>query len=221
MNIPKHPLLLPEKQFTTAEIYFIITVMPKIVNHQERKQAFTQATKEVIAQKGLNSVRLIDVAKSIGATTGSLGHYFSDKEDLLDSTLRELIDDWESRLSSEGTLLDVLLQYLPMDQLRQRDLRVWVAFYNRSLVDEEAAAYIRKFYAEAKNKLSEYLVTYEGKPKKDAEEITIAIQTAVDGLAFRALGDLESWPPQKQKAQLEATVNRLINPDAANRPYRE
>ena len=57
--------------------------------------------------------------------------------------------------------------------------------------------------------------------KKDAEEITIAIQTAVDGLAFRALGDLESWPPQKQKAQLEATVNRLINPDAANRPYRE
>ena len=133
--------------------------MPKIVNHQERKQAFTQATKEVIAQKGLNSVRLIDVAKSIGATTGSLGHYFSDKEDLLDSTLRELIHDWESRLSSEGTLLDVLLQYLPMDQLRQRDLRVWVAFYNRSLVDEEAAAYIRKFYAEAKNKLSEYLVT--------------------------------------------------------------
>ena len=115
----------------------------------------------------------------------------------------------------------MLLQYLPMDQLRQRDLRVWVAFYNRSLVDEEAAAYIRKFYAEAKNKLSEYLVTYEGKPKKDAEEITIAIQTAVDGLAFRALGDLESWPPQKQKAQLEATVNRLINPDAANRPYRE
>ena len=129
--------------------------MPKIVNHQERKQAFTQATKEVIAQKGLNSVRLIDVAKSIGATTGSLGHYFSDKEDLLDSTLRELIHDWESRLSSEGTLLDVLLQYLPMDQLRQRDLRVWVAFYNRSLVDEEAAAYIRKFYAEAKNKLTE------------------------------------------------------------------
>ncbi len=114
--------------------------MPKIVNHQKRKQAFTQATKEVIAQKGLNSVRLIDVAKSIGTTTGSLGHYFSDKEDLLDSTLRELIHDWESRLSSEGTLLDVLLQYLPMDQLRQRDLRVWVSFYNRSLVDEEAAA---------------------------------------------------------------------------------
>ena len=122
-------------RLTSLYFYFIITVMPKIVNHQKRKQAFTQATKEVIAQKGLNSVRLIDVAKSIGATTGSLGHYFSDKEDLLDSTLRELIHDWESRLSSEGTLLDVLLQYLPMDQLRQRDLRVWVAFYNRFAPD--------------------------------------------------------------------------------------
>ena len=66
--------------------------MPKIVNHQERKQAFTQATKEVIAQKGLNSVRLIDVAKSIGATTGSLGHYFSDKEELPKDLLLENID---------------------------------------------------------------------------------------------------------------------------------
>ena len=221
MNIPKHPLLLPEKQFTTAEIYFIITVMPKIVNHQDRKRTFTTAAKDVIASKGLESARLIDVAKIAGATTGSLGHYFNDKEDLFDATLRQLIDDWEARLSSDGTLLDVLLQYLPMDHQSQKDLKVWVAFYTRALINKEAAAYIKAFHAEAKRKLSSYLQTYEGKQEQEAEEITIAIQTAVDGLAFRALGDLESWPASKQRAQLKATVDRLINTGASANSYRE
>ena len=195
--------------------------MPKIVNHTARKYAFTQAAKDVISEKGLESARLVDVAKMLGATTGSLGHYFQDKEDLFDATLRQLIEDWETRLSSEGSLLEVLLQYLPTDELSQKDLRVWVAFYSRSLVNEESAAYIKHFHSEAKRKLSEYLEKYEGKKKKEAEEITIAIQTAVDGLAFRALGDLESWPPAKQKAQLEATVNRLVSPGAATKTYRE
>ena len=102
--------------------------MPKIVNHQKRKQAFTQATKEVIAQKGLNSVRLIDVAKSIGATTGSLGHYFSDKEDLLDSTLRELIDDWElifGVVRKARSILEIILQD-NMDKIKEANQLIMV-----------------------------------------------------------------------------------------------
>ena len=196
-------------------------VMPKIVNHLERKRAFTTAAKDVIASKGLESARLSDIAKIAGVTTGSLGHYFDDKEDLFDETLRQLIGEWESRLSSDGTLLDVLLQYLPMDDQSQKDLRVWVAFYSRSLINEDAATYIRSFYAEAKRKLSRYLQTYEGKEEQEAEEITIAIQTAVDGLALRALGDLARWPADKQRTQLEATVDRLINAGASASHYRE
>jgi AcrR family transcriptional regulator len=194
--------------------------MPKIVNHTERKNAYTQAAKDVIASKGLESTRLTDVAKILGATTGSLSHYFDDKEDLFDSTLKELIGEWESRLTSEGTLLDVLVQYLPIDESSRRDCLVWIAFYSRSLVNQNMASYIKGFLEGAKGHLANYLHHCEGKSRQEAEEIAIAIQLSVDGLAFRALGDLKNWTASKQRAQIEATVNRLVGKGAADRQYR-
>ncbi|MBD3668977.1 MAG: TetR family transcriptional regulator, partial [Kangiella sp.] len=60
--------------------FYIITIMPKKVDHKERRRAFTEAAIEVIAERGLDALRLVDVARAAGVTTGSLTHYFNDKD---------------------------------------------------------------------------------------------------------------------------------------------
>ncbi|MDX1735764.1 MAG: TetR/AcrR family transcriptional regulator [Halioglobus sp.] len=61
--------------------------MPKIVDHDARRFAISEATAGLIAQGGLEAVTIREIARVSGYTKGVIGHYFEDKEELIDGAL--------------------------------------------------------------------------------------------------------------------------------------
>src|SRR5687768_630393 len=57
--------------------------MPKIVDHEQRREELAAAVWRLASRDGLDAVTIRGVSAEAGWSTGALHHYFSDKEELL------------------------------------------------------------------------------------------------------------------------------------------
>ena len=97
--------------------------MPKIVDHELRRQELLAATWRVIARTGIIGVTTREIAREAGVSTGVLAHYFADKEELLAAALRLSHQQVYARVHerTQGLLgIDairvVMLEALPLDE---------------------------------------------------------------------------------------------------------
>jgi len=56
--------------------------MPKIVDHEKYRKELLWKSFDLFAQKGYGSVTMREIAKELGVSTGTLYHYFPNKESL-------------------------------------------------------------------------------------------------------------------------------------------
>ena len=100
--------------------------MPKIVDHDERREEILQAAIRVIDSVGLDNTTTRAIALESGYSNGVLSHYFQDKDDILQSILvkthREFLDRVEQNMRGKdefGRLWAMLMQNLPLDHERR------------------------------------------------------------------------------------------------------
>jgi len=94
------------------------------------------ASLDVIAREGLAAATMRRIAAKAGATTGAVTHYFASREALLVEAVRAAhlaAGARMQRVAQEGgsaveRLEAVVLQALPLDDVRLREWRVWSAF---------------------------------------------------------------------------------------------
>src|SRR5688572_2770913 len=63
--------------------------MPKIVDHDERRREVLSAARRVIVRDGIDAATTRAIAKEAGYSNGVLAHYFTDKDEILLSALRQ------------------------------------------------------------------------------------------------------------------------------------
>jgi AcrR family transcriptional regulator len=114
--------------------------VPKIVDHEERRADLIAATWRVIARLGIDGVTIREIAREAGCSTGSLAHYFRDKDDILrmalemaDARVRDRIAAVPAGLTPVAMLREVLSHSLPLDDDRAFDLSLDVNFWARAL----------------------------------------------------------------------------------------
>src|SRR5690606_7429774 len=71
-------------------LFYIITIMPKKIDHDERRRDIARAAIAVIGEQGIDNTRLVDVARAANATTGTITHYFEDKDAVLLAALDQV-----------------------------------------------------------------------------------------------------------------------------------
>lgn len=185
--------------------------MPKKVDHTERRRTFANAAIEVIGTQGLDAVRLADVARVAGATTGSLTHYFNDKDQLIAAALEEVISQASQRgARASGSILEMVSSFLPLDEEGQLASRVWLAFFDRALTSDTLAAIHRQYYDEFQSSLIERLSLESSAPREQLAMLADAIIAIVDGLLVRATLDPEGWPARKQIDHLDLMLRSLL-----------
>src|SRR5580692_9848754 len=110
--------------------------MPKVVDIASKRAAFVLASLDVIASEGLGGATLRRIAAQAGATTGSITHYFSSRDALLVETVAAAHLAAGARMQAalercetpEDQLEAVVLEALPLDPIRLREWKVWLAF---------------------------------------------------------------------------------------------
>ncbi|WP_062437530.1 TetR/AcrR family transcriptional regulator [Herbidospora daliensis] len=114
--------------------------MPKIVNHDERREEVVAAARRIILREGIEAATTRAIAKEAGYSNGVLTHYFADKDEILLSALRTSHRRITERLAAKLTgltglaaLRELLVDNLPMDEERERETGLEIGFWARSL----------------------------------------------------------------------------------------
>lgn len=189
--------------------------MPKIVDHQERRRAITDAACQVIATAGLGGTTTRDIAAAAGCTTGLIMHYFRSKEEILLAALstvtQAVADRMATLLEEPGTdLYDLLSECLPMDDRRRLEWRVWIAFWDSAAHDPRLAAEQRARYQTWREALAFILHSAGYRQGPERDEAAESMMVVIDGIGIQAIFDAERWPPQRQARQLKRQVGHVL-----------
>ena len=86
--------------------------MPKIVDHDQRRQAILDAAKEAFRQSGVAHTNLQTVALQAQMSKSTIYHYFPNREALISATIVSILDSetalCEMKLVDQGTVLERL-----------------------------------------------------------------------------------------------------------------
>ncbi len=114
--------------------------MPKIVDHEHRRQELVEAVWRVIGRVGIDGVTIREIAVESGYSTGALAHYFRTKDDVLRAALERADNNIKVRLElipadshPTAALRQVLQEALPLDDRRAFELTLDVNFWARAL----------------------------------------------------------------------------------------
>ncbi len=194
--------------------------MPKIVDHSLKRRELARAALSVIGDTGLDGLRLADVGKAAGATTGSVTHYLGDKNAVLMAALDEVADTIAGNfqhLKGRGTpedLIDGICNNLPTDDAKRRDWRVWIAYWGGAVGDRQLADRHQEHYDRFRRDLADHIrrLPDPGGRAHPPEMIADLIISSLDGVGTRAALEPDHWPPDRQHAHLRALLEPLLLP---------
>ena len=182
--------------------------MPRIVDVDQRRMELAAAAARVIARAGVDGASMREIATEAGWTTGTLVHYFANKHELLDFTLRASIEQRSARRSARGDLSPAdalrasLESALPTDDDTRVHWIVTVALAGAAASDDRLAATQRELYRSYRGYLIDLL-----KAMPDVDDAATEAERLiglVDGIALQALFDPDGWPPERQLRALDA-----------------
>ena len=192
--------------------------MPKIVDHEQRREELGAAVWRIASREGLDAVTIRGVAAESGWSTGTLHHYFHDKEQLLLFAFQTVADRVNRRVAAArdtaGDSLELtralLALGLPVDEERREETRVWFAFLGLALTRPPLARAQRLAYEAWRRLVADALRDAQAEGDVDGtvdvEREAAGLVALVDGLAVQAM--FEPGGPSA-KRQLDLVDARL------------
>jgi AcrR family transcriptional regulator len=196
--------------------------VPKIVDHELRRQELLAATWRVIARTGIVGVTTREIAREAGVSTGVLAHYFADKEELLAAALRLSHQQVYARIRerTQGLLgLDairaLMLEALPLDDERLLEAQIEINFLslalgNSGLRDLQHEEFDR-FWDALHYRVCEAQKLGHIQPGSDPSDVTHELVILVEGLSQEAVLYPSRATPQRQRQTLYAVLERLTS----------
>ncbi|MET8001825.1 TetR/AcrR family transcriptional regulator [Nonomuraea glycinis] len=192
--------------------------MPKIVDHDERRREVLTAASRVIVRDGIDAATTRAIAKEAGYSNGVLAHYFTDKDEILLSALRQSHQHIRERLARKvdaasglAALRELLLDNLPLDAERTQETRLEVSFWSRSLASERLAEVQRAEGAELRSAVRDLLgqarAAGELTSEQSLDDLTEQLLALVDGLSLHLL----LYPDRLRRADLERLLLRFVD----------
>lgn len=194
--------------------------MPKIVDHELRRQELLAAVWRVIARTGIVGVTTREIAREAGVSTGVLAHYFADKEELLAAALRlshqqvyERIRDRTQGLLGLAAIRILMLEALPLDGERLLEAQIEINFLalalgNSALRDLQHEEFER-FWDALHYRVCEAQKLGHIPAGADPSDVTHELVILVEGLSQEAVLYPSRATPQRQRQTLDAVLGRL------------
>lgn len=203
--------------------------MPKIVDHDQRRDEIVEAAGRLIARHGLEAATVRKIAAEAGFSSGVLDHYFADKDELLTQALaasHARISGRFRRLTQGirglAAVRALLADNLPIDGTRRDETRLEMQFWARSLGDQALMDVQRRemerFRKQLRRHLDEAVADGECPPGSDQEDALERLLALLDGISLRAVLEPSRLPAHRQLALLDREIDGLRSPGDAEGP---
>jgi TetR/AcrR family transcriptional regulator, transcriptional repressor of bet genes len=165
--------------------------MPKLGMEEIRRRQLIEATIASIHEVGLAESSLSRISARAGVSTGTVHHYFEDKAELLESTLRALGTNLRRsvarRLDAARTpaqrLMAVIDGNIGADQFTPAGVSAWLAFWAQVPTHPRLARVQNVVISRLHDNLVHALRLLG---RRDAHEIASVTEALIDGLWLRA-----------------------------------
>lgn len=110
--------------------------MPKIIDHDEKKQALLRVAYENIQKHGKQGTSVRSIASGANMTPGQIRYYFPNQQHLLQEVLNMVTKDIEAQIFTmlsddqlpiKERIVQSILLTIPLDDKRRADMIVWLA----------------------------------------------------------------------------------------------
>jgi TetR/AcrR family transcriptional regulator, transcriptional repressor of bet genes len=194
--------------------------MPKIVDHEQRRDEIALVACRVVAEHGFEKTSMVRIAREAGYTTGMLAHYFDSKQDIIIAALRLILRRIEERLigspaqAAEGPdLLMLLTEALPVDEHRRIECAFWTTFWGQVPADKRLKrinSWVHREYLRLFERcLAQCWRDWPRWPQQVREQVLKSVVTFINGLTASAVANPGDWPAAKQIEQLRLQLQLL------------
>jgi AcrR family transcriptional regulator len=194
--------------------------MPRIVDHDERRREICDVLLDIVAEVGIAGATIRAVADRSGWSTGVIGHYFRDRQDLLLGGMRraaEIVAEYATGvLSNMGGLhaIELLLENLmPIDRRRLALNRIFLFFYAEALRDDELRLEIESYLLDWRKAVARAIHRAQDsgdlpkhlEPKQVAQDLV----GMADGLSVHAMFDPDIMARVRERPHARFWIARL------------
>ncbi|WP_210649854.1 TetR/AcrR family transcriptional regulator [Nocardioides sp. SYSU D00065] len=200
--------------------------MPRLIDHDERRQHLALAVWRVIAREGVGAVSVRTVAAEAGVSAGSLRHVLPTKSELLAAAMRLTIDRATARFigAAQGVAtveraVEWLSELLPLDEERRVEMEIQLALTAESAAHPGLRGIRDEGTAGLREACRSVLVdgAHEGvfPDFADLERETTRLHVLLDGLAFHLVGGSTVTTPEVAIDLLRSHLEQLRDSRAA------
>ena len=193
--------------------------MPKIVDHDQRRDQIALVACRVVAENGFDQATIVRIAREAGYTTGMVAHYFDSKQDIIIAALRLILRRIEERLTrpagaaAPADLLTLLAEALPIDEQRYIECAFWTAFWGQVSADKRLKrinAWVHREYMRLFERcLAEGWTLWPQLAETTREQVLRSVVTFINGVTASAVASQSDWPAAKQIEQLRLQLQLL------------
>lgn len=166
----------------------------------------------VIARDGLTGTSMRAVAKEAGCTIGLINHWFSSRDDLIETTFDRAIEmelEHAAAIASDpSSYIEAASQFLPVDERRRDAAKIWIAFYAMVLCGSDHEDRRTARCHAVRKVMVEGLRGF--RPLPACHDIVDRIFVLVDGIAINALLDPKRWTRNRQRTVLREGVEDVL-----------
>jgi len=200
--------------------------MPKIVDWDSKRDEILSATWRVIARDGITGATIRAIAREANCSRGILGHYFTDKADILGSALVLSHRRVGARMSAAAAGLTglealriVMLEALPLDGGRDLEAQIEISFWGRALGNAELRDLQHSEFDRLCGRLRGHLVAAaeigELRDDFDVELATHQLVVLIDGLSAERVLYPDRVSPERQTQMLDRLLHSFAAPARA------
>ena len=189
------------------------------------KDRLLDALVAITAERGLDQVSIREVAAHAGVSIGTVQYYTRTKDDMLEMAFRHILDRMSARVGTVtatgpigATIRLALHEFLPLDDSRLLECRVYLAFAARAAVTPRLAAVQHELLGDMRDRCAAafQVALDRGEAVTDFDpRAAAAVTTAlVDGLLLHLLTDPAGLRTETALALLDEHLCRYVAIDA-------
>ncbi|OXM68979.1 TetR family transcriptional regulator C-terminal domain-containing protein [Amycolatopsis thermalba] len=197
--------------------------MPRPNVEAERREQILQAACHVIAEQGFRALRLADVAKVAGLSSGILHYYFTNKRDLVRAAFEQNVARsfarrtaiLESDTDAVSKLRALVDAYLPADDETVESWHVWAELWVEAIHDPDLQDLNERAYGEWRRLIAGIVRDGQAAGQigdADAVELANLLVAVLDGLALQVLAGSRNMTLARMRTTCQSFIDRVILP---------
>ncbi|WP_169507498.1 TetR/AcrR family transcriptional regulator [Paenibacillus harenae] len=184
--------------------------MPKIVDHDKRKQLIADAMIRAINQVGLEKITVRKIAEEAGLSMGSVQYYFPAQHDLYIYAMELIAQRIKKRILSiarddmpvEKKVIAIMKQLISSESADQKvEGEVWLSFSMMALRDAQLEALSHELFRTTRELLRKLLATLRDRQylgaALDIELEAVNLHAFIDGITLQTIVYLKVFDETK------------------------